>query len=82
MGSVAINQDLSLPDPISLWGGISSFHLNDVLLPSIKELFVSNLSIVYILSTPQVIEQSMFLFMGKSELSGMARKKYFHPIGD
>ncbi len=62
MGSVGIDQDLFLPDQISLWGGISSFHLNDLLLPSIKDLFLLNLSILYILSMPQVIEQSLFSF--------------------
>ncbi len=47
MGSNGIGQDLALTDQISLPGGISYFHLNDLLLPSaasIKELFVSIMS--------------------------------------
>ncbi len=73
VGSVGIDQDLLLPDPISLRGGIFSFHLNNILLPSIKDLFVSNLSILYILPMPQVIEQSLFLFC--EEKKGGGRKR-------
>ena len=65
VGSDGINQDLSLSDQISLRGGISYFHLNDLLPPSpasIKKLFVSIMSIFYILSMPQGFEQSLFLF--------------------
>ncbi len=69
MGSIGIDQDLLLPDQISLPGGISSFHLNDLLLLSIKDLFLFNLSILYILSMPQVIEQSLFLFPCTQDLS-------------
>ncbi len=64
VGSVGINQDLSLCDQISLRGGISYFNLDDFFLPaaaSIKELFVS-IRFFNILSMPQVFEQSLFLF--------------------
>ncbi len=71
VGSVGINQDLLLTDQIFLHGGISYFHLNDLLLPSAastKEIFVSIMSFD-ILAMPQVFEQSLFLF-----LSGKERK--------
>ncbi len=71
VGSDGINQDLLLTDQIFLHGGISYFHLNDLLLTSAastKEHFVSIKSF-YILAMPQVFEQSLFLF-----LSGKERK--------
>ncbi len=55
VGSEGIDQDLSLLDPISLRGGISSFHLNDLLLPwpsasSIKDIFGSNDYFIYLVN--------------------------------
>ncbi len=70
VGSVRIDQDLSLCDQISLRGGISYFHLDDFFLPSaasIKELFVS-IRFFNILSMPQVFEQSLFLFIFRINL--------------
>ncbi len=46
MGSVGINQDLSLPNQISLRGGIS-FHLNDLLFPS-KRISLSLICLFYV----------------------------------
>ena len=46
VGSVWIDQDMSLPDQISLRGGIS-FHLNDLLFPS-KRIFLCLICLFYI----------------------------------